>query len=63
MSHMRHLVTKFRVFYDVPRQIGDLPINDTCATQSCAMIYRLEAPDDADLVYPVSFLHWSLNGR
>ena len=37
----------------------DLPINGACATQSCVMLYRL---GDADLVHPVSFLHWSLNG-
>ena len=26
-------------FYDAQPQIGDLPINGTCATYSCAMIY------------------------
>ena len=62
-SHMRHLMTKFRVFYDVPPQIGNLSIYGAYGTQSCAMIYRFEAPSDADLVHHVSFLHWSLNVR
>ena len=62
-SHMRHLLTKFPCFYDVPPQIGNLPMNGACAKQSCAMIYRFEALGDADLVHHVSFLHWSLNVR
>ena len=62
-THVHHLLTKFRRFYDMPPQIGDLPRNGACATQSCVMICRLEAPGDADLVHHVSFLHWSLDVR
>ena len=55
-------IDQIQCFNDMPK-IGDLPINCACATQSCAMIYQLEAPGDADLVHHVSFLHWSLNVR
>ena len=62
MSHMRHLLTKFRVFRHAASN-REFTINGACTTQSCVMIDRLEAPGDADLVHHVSFLQWSLNSR
>ena len=56
-------IVQFLCFYEVPPQIGNLPINGACATQTCVMIYRFEAPGDTDLVHPASFLYWSLNVR
>ena len=43
-------------FYNVPPQIGNLPINGACATQSCAMIYRLEVPGDGNLCSAPCFI-------